>query len=152
MFRLSPFDVLGVGRGADADEIRTAYRKLALKWHPGIVVFTFRVGACIHGIYMHCQTRTWTALTKRRLSSKKYRRHSPFSVIPNCAVRQHVIIIVEEFHVMGVWGAAAGLDDDGMEATGPPKKNSDFLGLVVLSSFFRCVHILLLHCDVCTVY
>lgn len=31
----SPFDVLGVPVSADAEAIRSAYRKLALKWHPG---------------------------------------------------------------------------------------------------------------------
>ncbi len=28
------YDILGVQRGADADEIKRAYRKLAMKWHP----------------------------------------------------------------------------------------------------------------------
>src|SRR6202012_1614984 len=28
------YDVLGVGRGADADEIKKAYRKMAIKYHP----------------------------------------------------------------------------------------------------------------------
>jgi DnaJ family protein A protein 2 len=29
------YDVLGIARDANADDIKTAYRKLALKWHPG---------------------------------------------------------------------------------------------------------------------
>lgn len=28
------YDVLGVARGADASEIKSAYRKLAIKYHP----------------------------------------------------------------------------------------------------------------------
>ena len=28
------YDILGVGRGANAEEIRKAYRKLAMKYHP----------------------------------------------------------------------------------------------------------------------
>src|ERR1700744_5878514 len=28
------YDVLGVARGADADEIKKAYRKMAIKYHP----------------------------------------------------------------------------------------------------------------------
>jgi DnaJ-class molecular chaperone len=31
-----PYDVLGVDRGADADTIRKAYRKLAKEWHPDL--------------------------------------------------------------------------------------------------------------------
>ena len=28
------YEVLGLGKGASADEIKNAYRKAALKWHP----------------------------------------------------------------------------------------------------------------------
>jgi molecular chaperone DnaJ len=28
------YDILGVGEDADADEIKKAYRKAAMKWHP----------------------------------------------------------------------------------------------------------------------
>lgn len=32
--RRDPYEVLGVARGADADEIKSSYRKLAMKYHP----------------------------------------------------------------------------------------------------------------------
>jgi len=28
------YDILGVAKGADADEIKKAYRKMAIKYHP----------------------------------------------------------------------------------------------------------------------
>lgn len=30
------YEVLGVARDADDDDIKKSYRKLALKWHPGL--------------------------------------------------------------------------------------------------------------------
>lgn len=33
------YDVLGVARDATASEIKTAYFKLALEWHPGLLRF-----------------------------------------------------------------------------------------------------------------
>ena len=28
------YEILGVGRSANADEVKSAYRKAAMKWHP----------------------------------------------------------------------------------------------------------------------
>ena len=37
MAEKSYYDILGVDKNASADEIKKAYRKLALRWHPGII-------------------------------------------------------------------------------------------------------------------
>jgi preprotein translocase subunit Sec63 len=36
------YDILGIARDANADDIKMAYRKLALKWHPGMLVMQSR--------------------------------------------------------------------------------------------------------------
>lgn len=33
---LDPYDVLGISPDADEDQIRVAYRRLALRWHPDV--------------------------------------------------------------------------------------------------------------------
>ena len=36
------YDILGIARDANADDIKIAYRKLALKWHPGALILGLR--------------------------------------------------------------------------------------------------------------
>lgn len=32
---VEPYETLGIDKSASADEVKSAYRKAALKWHPG---------------------------------------------------------------------------------------------------------------------
>jgi DnaJ family protein C protein 9 len=34
---IEPYSVLGISKSATADEIKSAYRKAALKYHPGMI-------------------------------------------------------------------------------------------------------------------
>jgi DnaJ-class molecular chaperone len=38
------YSILGVARDADDDALKKAYRKLAVKWHPGMLLFPFLLG------------------------------------------------------------------------------------------------------------
>lgn len=33
------YNILGIARGASENEIKNAYRKMALKFHPGVIFF-----------------------------------------------------------------------------------------------------------------
>jgi DnaJ-class molecular chaperone len=61
----SPWEVLGVSLNATADQVRSAYRRLALKWHPDRAVLNGLTEAEAH-VRMQELTAAYTVLEDRR--------------------------------------------------------------------------------------
>ncbi len=78
------YDVLGIARDANADDIKTAYRKLALKWHPGKLINRIECkmkGVCFNNNLCFHRQKLWQFRWSNRTFQGDYQRahHSEWS-------------------------------------------------------------------------
>jgi len=56
-----PFDILGLERSATDKEIKKAYRKLSLQYHPDKVRVCVGVGVCVGWLWCAVERSGWTS-------------------------------------------------------------------------------------------